>query len=235
MIGSRQGWIEAPYVACPADADALAHALARTPGGELAIVAGVTCRDAAGVPDVMRGEETQLVGAIGPRDSAVAVLPGTHSKWAHVENGRIAAFATYMTGELYSVLLAHSILGRMAAQPPDQPGEAFARGVARGLGEGGLSHHLFGARTLALMGELRAQQVPDWLSGMLIGHEIRSARDWAHRAGGDAARVRVIGDDALSARYIAALGQAGIAADCSPAGAAARGLYQIARRARLID
>lgn len=239
MIGSRQGWVEAPYLDCPADLDALASAIAWAPDRELAVVAGVTCRGDDGVPDVMRGEETQILGALGgSRGRALAVLPGTHSKWASFEDGRILDFATYMTGELHAVLLGHSILGRMAetVRPPeDDPGAAFDRGLRLGLGSGGLGHDLFGARTLALAGELASGDVADWLSGLLIGREIRDARTWAANRGCDAGRVCVIGNDALTARYARALAQAGIAAGRAPAGAAVRGLWAIARQARWIE
>ncbi len=238
MIGSRQGWIEAPYVACPADLAGLGAALTHTPGGELAIVPGARCLDSAGVPDVMRGEETQLAGAVAPDDGRVlAVLPGTHSKWALVDCGHLVEFATFMTGELYAVLLAHSILGRMAerAAPSNaNGGPAFARGVTRGLAGDGLAHVIFGARTLALAGELAPADVGDWLSGVLLGHEIDSARAWASERGCDATRVRVIGGDALTARYVGALAQAGIDAELGPADAAARGLFRIAQRAHLV-
>jgi 2-dehydro-3-deoxygalactonokinase len=237
MIGSRQGWIEAPYVDCPADLDALAGGLAHVPGRKLAIVPGVACRDGAGIPDVMRGEETQILGALGagPR-SALAVLPGTHSKWVRVGAGRIETFATFMTGELYAVLLAHSILGRMAGVPAGEgtPGDAFARGLLRGLAAGALAHDLFGARTLVLAGGLAPADVPDWLSGLLIGREVRDARIWAAANGGEASRAWVIGNDALAARYARALGDAGIVADMAPAGAAARGLWAVARKAGLV-
>lgn len=234
MIGSRQGWVEAPYVACPAAFDALAGKLVWTPGRELAIVPGLISRDEDGVPDVMRGEETQLAGAFTAGDDApLAVLPGTHSKWAHVEQGRVIAFQTHMTGELYAVLLANSILGRLATQKPatPAPGAAFAQGVARGLAPGGLGHAIFGARTLVLTGEIESHHVPDWLSGVLIGHEIAAARQWARNRRVDATRVRVIGSDALVTRYAAALTQAGITADAGPADAAVRGLIRVAGRA----
>ena len=234
MIGSRQGWVEVPYVACPAALDALARNLVWTPARELAIVPGLISRDGGGVPDVMRGEETQLAGALTDGDDTLlAVLPGTHSKWAQVERGRVVAFQTHMTGELYAVLLANSILGRLAIQATaaPAPGPAFALGVARGLAGGGLGHAIFGARTLALTGELEAHAVPDWLSGALIGHEIGAARQWARDHGVDATRVRVIGSDSLVARYTAALGQAGVAADAGPSDAAVRGLIRIADRA----
>jgi len=239
MIGSRQGWIEAPYVACPADLEELGRSLTHTGGGELAIVPGARCRDPAGVPDVMRGEETQLAGALVPADEHVlAVLPGTHSKWARVERGRLLEFATFMTGELYALLLEHSILGRMAdrAVPATTSGgAAFARGVARGLADGGLAHVVFGARTLALADELLPAEVGDWLSGALIGHEVGAARAWAGARGGDPTRVRLIGGDAIVARYAAALAQAGAAVERGPANAAATGLFRIARRAGLIQ
>ena len=233
MIGSRQGWRETPYVSCPATLDELVAGIAVTGGDELAIVPGVITRDAAGMPDVMRGEETQIVGAIdGEAGPVLAVLPGTHSKWVRVEHGRLVDFQTCMTGELYAVLLEHSILGRLAERGPSgQDDDAFARGVVRGLGPGGLTHDLFGARTLCLAGELAPTGVADWLSGLLIGREIRTARSWAFRAGNDASTVRVIGADALTGRYVAALVAAGIDATDGPADAAPRGLWRIARRA----
>lgn len=238
MVGSRQGWIEAPYVQCPALLTALVDGIVTTPGGALKIVPGVTTRDPNGVPDVMRGEETQLAGAVDARESRVlAALPGTHSKWACVESGRIVDFMTFMTGELWSVLLAHSILGRLAAPTPSPgpPGAAFIRGVKRGLGAGGLGHDVFGARTLALMGELADHEVADWLSGVLIGREIRNARTWAQRHGYDASRVRLIGDAALVARYVAACGEADIAVERADGQAAAVGLWRLAVLAELVQ
>ena len=236
MIGSRQGWVEAPYVDCPASLTALADHLARAPMESLTIVPGVATRDAAGLPDVMRGEETQLLGAIAPDEPGVlAVLPGTHSKWARVERGRIVDFTTFMTGELYAVLLDHSMLGRIAGHEPGRfSREAFSHGVARGLDEGELAHDLFGARTLALTGALASDDVADWLSGLLIGREIRGARAWALRAGIDPSVVRIIGSSALVERYDVALGDAGVLAQCADHDAAARGLWRIAQRAGLV-
>jgi 2-dehydro-3-deoxygalactonokinase len=236
MIGSRQGWVEAPYVDCPASLTALSDHLVEVPLGSLAIVPGVATRDAAGLPDVMRGEETQLLGAVGADESGVlAVLPGTHSKWARVEHGRIVDFTTFMTGELYAVLIDHSMLGRIAGHEPGRLSrEAFSQGVARGLDEGELSHDLFGARTLALYGELASEDVADWLSGLLIGREIRGARAWALRAGIDPSIVRIIGSDALVERYDLALGDAGALAQRAGHDAAALGLWRIAQRAKLV-
>ena len=236
MIGSRQGWIEAPYVDCPVALDTLATAIVRIDDASLSIVPGLRTRDRYGTPDVMRGEETQLVGAVLPDENPVlAVLPGTHSKWARVACGSVVDFVTFMTGELYAVLLAHTILGRMSERVDSLViGEAFLRGVDRGLVAADPTHAIFGARTLVLSNELDACDVDDWLSGALIGAEIRAARAWADGAGIGASRARIIGNDSLSARYEAALARAGIATDRVNAQAAARGLWRIARQAGLV-
>ncbi|MFO1323796.1 MAG: 2-dehydro-3-deoxygalactonokinase [Burkholderiales bacterium] len=237
MIGSRQGWVEAPYVECPAPLADLVAGIVRTPEKTLAIVPGVRTRDANGIPDVMRGEETQIAGGVAEREPRVLVaLPGTHSKWAMVEAGRIVDFMTFMTGEMWHALLAHTILGRLATTPPSGHaiGPGFAKGVARGLGPGNLMHDAFGARTLALTGEIAGDEVADWLSGMMIGREVRNARTWAHRHGYDGARVRLIGEDALVARYEQALAASDVAVERAHAHAAAHGLWRIAERAGLV-
>ena len=236
MIGSRQGWVEAPYVDCPASLTALSDRIVNAPLEKLAIVPGVRTEDARQIPDVMRGEETQLLGAVAMDEPAVlAVLPGTHSKWARVEHGRIVDFTTFMTGELYAILIDHSMLGRLAGHEPGRLSrDAFSRGVARGLDDGELLHDLFGARTLALAGRLAADEVADWLSGLLIGREVRAARAWSQRAGVDASKVRIIGDDALVERYDLALTDAGALAERAGNDAAAHGLWRIALRAGLV-
>jgi 2-dehydro-3-deoxygalactonokinase len=236
MIGSRQGWVEAPYVACPASLDAIAAGIAPVADTALAIVPGLLTRDRFGIPDVMRGEETQLIGAVAADElSVLAVLPGTHGKWARVERGRVMDFATYMTGELYAVLLAHSLLGRMAERTEGAIiGPSFQRGVRRGLEPGELTHAIFGARTLVLTGDLAPADVDDWLSGALIGREITDALAWAKAAGADATRVRVIGNDRLADRYAAALVLAGVVAERGDRNAAARGLWRIAGHAGLL-
>jgi len=237
MIGSRQGWIEAPYNDCPAPLADLAAGVVHTPDRELAIVPGVRARDANGMPVVMRGEETQILGGVDDREERVLLaLPGTHSKWALVESGRIVQFVTFMTGEVWHVLITHTILGRLAAAPPAgaAPGAGFERGLTRGLGAGSILHDAFSARSLALMNELAPEEVSDWLSGLLIGREVRSARVWAHRHGYDGARVRLIGDEALVARYTDAMTRDGISVIPVASNAAARGLWRIARSAGLV-
>ena len=236
MIGSRQGWIEAPYVPCPAPLSGLASGIVRVPEARLAVVPGVSARDASGMPDVMRGEETQIVGAVAPSEARVLVaMPGTHSKWARVESGRIVDFMTFMTGEVWHVMLSHSILGRLAVQPEaGDIGPGFARGVARGLDPGNLAHDMFGARSQALMGELAGTEVGDWLSGMMIGREVRDALAWAAGHGYDGARVRVIGEHGLVTRYATALSHAGAAVERADAEAAAHGLWRIAAQAGIV-
>jgi 2-dehydro-3-deoxygalactonokinase len=240
MIGSRQGWVEVPYVDCPAGQDVLARSIVRTPDGALAIVAGVRCRDTDGIPDVMRGEETQIVGAFADdAGAAIAVLPGTHSKWAVVRARRIEGFATFMTGELYAVLKDHSILARMMSAEHAVPGDAdFRRGVTAalhpGASAGTLLHRLFGARTLALAGELDPGSVADYLSGLLIGSEISAGLEWSRQQGAAADRVTLIGACALCRRYAVALADAGIDVDAGPPAAAARGLWAIATQSGLM-
>jgi 2-dehydro-3-deoxygalactonokinase len=230
MIGSAQGWVEAPYASVPADVESVAQALATVPEVGLRIVPGLAQRD--GAPDVMRGEETQIFGALS-RSAALesggtAVLPGTHSKWARVAGGRVDGFTTYITGEMFSVLSRHSILGRLAgASAADgAPGSAFLRGVqhARDVA-GGLANLVFSARSRVLVGDLPADESLEYLSGILIGDEVRSGL-----AGGDPPRV-LIGEPALCRRYAMALGAFDVA-DVEVLGETApTGLWQIAQRA----
>ena len=199
---------------------------------------GLACLDDDGTPDVMRGEETQIVGALESNAApALAVLPGTHSKWTIVRGGAIESFATYMTGEVYAVLRDHSILGRTEGGPPHAfASAAFARGVQRALTRratvDSLLHQLFGARTLSLRADLAPEDTGDYLSGLLIGSEIAAGRNWAHTHGVSGASVVLLGSRALCTRYAAAMAVAGIATESGPDHAAARGLWRIARAAR---
>jgi len=237
MVGSRQGWVEAAYLRCPADLAAIAAALTPVPGSRLAIVPGLICHDADGIPDVMRGEETQILGALGdrrPRSPRLVILPGTHSKWARVGTGGIEAFATFMTGELYALLHDHSIIARLAAASGGDAA-AFARGVRVSLRDAAaLAHDLFSARTLPLTGALAPDGVADYLSGLLLGAEIAAARRWAPRDAVEEGAVTVVGDAALCARYRQALAVAGVRAAAGRPEAAARGLWRIARHAGMV-
>ena len=237
MIGSRQGWIEAPYIRCPAGLEEIAANLSSVPGTRLAIVPGLICHDADGVPDVMRGEETQILGTLDDRQpsaSRLIVLPGTHSKWARIGAGGIEAFATFMTVELYALLHDHSILGRLATAGAGDD-TAFERGVRMSLRDAGaLPHDVFSARTLALTGALAPEGVADYLSGLLLGAEIAAARRWADRDALGNGSVTLVGDAALCARYRRALALAGFKTVSGPSEAAARGLWRIALQAGML-
>lgn len=235
MIGSRQGWREVPYAACPAGADELAGALVTVdgPGGvPVSLAPGLSVREpGSGVPDVMRGEETQILGALAALpDARLFVLPGTHSKWVKVEGGRIRAFRTWMTGEVFDVLRRHSILGRlMEGEAADD--EAFLDGVERGAAEAaGVLHAIFATRTLGLMGDLPGTALAPYLSGLLIGAEIAGGRTW----GGGQAPV-VIASTRLTDAYLKALGGLGLAGRAAAADAVALGLWALARAAGLVE
>lgn len=233
MITSRQGWQETPYLACPAGAADLAAALERreTGLGRVHLVAGLRTEDAEGVPDVIRGEETQIAGlALDHERDLRVVLPGTHSKWADVRGGRIAGFQTYMTGEVYGVLREQSILGRLMTGERHDPA-AFARGLdAAGPGGRGLLRRLFSARTLGLFDRLPGEAIGSYLSGLLIGTEIAEAL----ADGRSADPLVVVGESALAGRYLEAFRHVGVAAEPAPDDLAARGHLLIARHAGLV-
>ena len=228
MVGSRQGWLEAPYCACPAGFADVAGALAwltPAPGGaRAAVVPGLSCEH-DGVPDVMRGEEVQVFGALQVLDlqDATLVLPGTHSKWVTVRGQQIHGFSTFMTGEFYSLLRQHSILSRTLLPEEDALDEAaFDRGVAQALAGGSLLSTAFSVRTLSLMDRMPAQALPSYLSGLVIGEELR-----ARAPDGD--KVVVVGAPALAARYERALAQLGIPTRRVGSEATWRGLWTIAQ------
>ena len=226
MAGSRQGWVEAPYCACPAGLADVAAQLTWLAPGRIAIVPGLSCEH-AGVPDVMRGEETQVFGALHllGLERGMLVLPGTHSKWVRVEAGRIVDFATLMTGEVYALLRRHSILARtLPADDGAFDADAFDAGVAHALRSPGLLQSAFSARTLALFDRQPEAQRPSYLSGLVIGEELRTRSP--HRGG----EVVVIGADALTQRYERALASVGVRAVVIGSAASWHGLHEIARR-----
>jgi 2-dehydro-3-deoxygalactonokinase len=227
MVGSRQGWREAAYASCPASLADLADKLCPVELGQgriAYIVPGLSCRTADGIPDVMRGEEMQIFG-LDEQSDATVCLPGTHSKHADLRGGRITGFRTAMTGEVFALLKSQGLIAAMlqtdVTADPDTAEAAFHAGLARSGQAGGLLHHIFGVRTRRLFDEVCAAAGADYLSGILIGHELR-ATDWS-------GRVIIVGTGALASRYRKAFAALGTAADLAPDNAAARGLYRLSR------
>lgn len=240
MIGSRQGWVEVPYLSCPAGADSLAAALQRIDvdgPGAIFVTPGLAMTDAAAPPEVMRGEETQIIGAGDANVAAdrLFVLPGTHSKWARTSAGRITSFVTYMTGEVFAAMRHHTILGRLM---PDGPSTFDAGGFEMGVKSGSAGGHpgdllrrLFSTRTLGLFERLPATSLESYLSGLLIGAEMSAA---TRGASGPAPAVTIIASTTLAERYGRAATILGIDSRSAPDDCAARGHWLIARAANLL-
>ncbi len=206
MIGSREGWREIPYVTAPAGITELRRGIQAVESRhfpEIALVPGLRWDDpVSGATDVMRGEETQIAGLLPtlPADTPTTLcLPGTHSKWVVCHEGKIARFRTFLTGEAYERLTRDSLIAgtRDTAADPDSP--AFARGVALSASaSGGLLHHLFLGRTEMLTGRVSPEDLRSFISGILIGHELRDARAFAEGP------VTVIGDSPAARATLAA-------------------------------
>lgn len=202
MVGSRQGWFEAPYrpVPCtPLDAGGMGQVPVADPRISVQIVPGLKQTTP---PDVMRGEETQIAGALAlaPGFEGVLCLPGTHSKWAHVSAGEVVSFQTCMTGEMFALLSEQSVLRHgMAEDRWDDA--AFDAGVSETLSyPERLGARLFGIRAQGLLADLSPGAARARLSGLLIGVELAGARPyWLGQA------VGIVGASRLSALYARAL------------------------------
>ena len=205
MVGSNRGWIEAPYVECPASIDDLAARLVWPEEKRTAIIPGASYL-AGSRADVMRGEEVQTLGAVAagliPADSLVC-HPGTHNKWIHVDDGRIATFRTVMTGELFSLLKQHSILSDLLALEADND-SAFREGIRHGLASSGLTSDLFSVRARVLLGQSRREDAASYTSGLLIGADLRVGLAIAADA-----QIFVMGRPELTRLYVLGLEEAG--------------------------
>jgi 2-dehydro-3-deoxygalactonokinase len=228
MAGSRNGWRETAYLPCPADLRALGEAALRFEADDapVAIAPGLSCRSRLGAPDLMRGEETQIAGALAlharlATGRHLLCLPGTHTKWAYLTDGQVRDFLTALTGELFALLRDGSTLTRAAqpnAQRPtpssaaDDAKDGFDTGLeaAAGLGTASLPHALFAVRSRQLV-EGRSH---DWalahLSGLMIGADVRGATPLFGAKG----EIVLIGDGALNERYALALRRFDLAASC---------------------
>ncbi|MBA3677736.1 MAG: 2-dehydro-3-deoxygalactonokinase [Sphingosinicella sp.] len=205
MIGSNRGWVEAPYVPCPAGLSDLAERLVWAEEGRTAIIPGLSYLT-DGEADVMRGEEVQILGAVAadmvPGDCLIC-HPGTHNKWINVVDGRIIGFNTVMTGEIFSLLKEHSLLADLLRLPATT-GEAFHSGVRRGLAHDGLTAELFSVRARVLLDQAKREDAASYTSGLLIGADIRVGLRAAPEA-----EVIVIGRPELTSLYASALVEAG--------------------------
>lgn len=236
MVGSRQGWHEAPYVPVPATADALAAGLYRFEASDrrpIAIVPGLVLRSPTRDGDVIRGEETQLVGLMEeePDFAGIAILPGTHSKWAAVGGGAISAFQTFMTGEMFELLAKKSFLRHSVSEHADDIAASphFALAVRRSVAEGlPFLGAVFSVRVRQLLDGVSGDDNLAYLSGLVIGGEIAAARQVGLL---DAAQpIRIIGARSLARAYSAAFAAAGHAAEARDGSALVRrGLVRIAR------
>ncbi|MFF7710145.1 2-dehydro-3-deoxygalactonokinase [Pseudomonas sp. NPDC007930] len=245
MVGSAQGWREAPYCPAPARVADLGQRLQtlRTRGGHtLHIVPGVLQQGL--LPNVMRGEETQVLGLLqslpeAARQAPLLVgLPGSHSKWVRVREGCIEHFDTFMTGELYAVACAHSILGRTLRQGEPFQAPAFERGLHVALsdaGELGPLSTAFSARALGLTGVLDGAQQADYLSGLFIGHEVQALARALKRQQPSLPAAYLIGSQTLCQRYAHALEHAGFGLAGIAAQATEHGLWAVAEAAGLIQ
>ncbi len=209
MITSRNGWLETPYLPCPL---ALSELLTASVSQcfkqsdlelELLFLPGAFIEQPA---DVMRGEELQLYGAV-QNTKQLVVLPGTHSKWALVNHGVLESFNTVVTGELFDVLINKTLIGGLASGK-DHIQPVFAEGVQTGFNNNAIVSELFTARSGVLLGTLQATEVASWLSGLLIGNEIRER----YQTLDTEASILIIGSDELGTRYSQAFEQLGISA-----------------------
>ncbi|MDB5842534.1 MAG: hypothetical protein JWQ23_4486 [Herminiimonas sp.] len=207
MVGSRNGWREVPYLEAGQSLPRLSQAMheidAGRPDLRCRIVPGYRFSNAAGVPDVMRGEETQVLGALSlAATDGWFLLPGTHSKWVLVQDGSIRDIITFMTGELFALLKHHGTLASLMKEDESTVPAAFEAGLEAAR-HGGFTHLAFTCRALVVTGAMPAAHASSYLSGLLIGAEMQEIRARAGAAG--RMPVQLIGSPALAARYVDAL------------------------------
>ena len=203
MAGSNRGWVDAPYLPCPVGIDDLVKNLVWA-GEREAIIPGVSFVG-QGRADIMRGEEVQLLGGVAAglvNPEGFVCHPGTHNKWVLLRHGMIQIFGTVMTGELFNLLKEHSILADLL-QRPVEPDDAFKRGVRRAMEREMLPADLFGVRAAVLLGQADKDDASPYVSGLLIGTDVRIGLTWPASA-----QIGVVGRPELTRLYAAAIGEA---------------------------
>lgn len=209
MVGSDLGWMEAPYLNCTAGIADIAAAVIEAPVAHytLRIVPGLRCHSADNGWDVMRGEELQALGWAalqGERPaSGLCVMPGTHSKWVRLHNGRVERFSTAMSGEIFALLCQHGLLRHHITRDANYS-QAFRAGLEKGRQQTGLARHLFSVRANSLHEELDRADASSFVSGLLIGAEIADALN-THQWSAERGPVHLIGTSALIRLYSEAL------------------------------
>jgi 2-dehydro-3-deoxygalactonokinase len=234
MVGSSQGWVETPYRPLPVDLlEAGDLTVASSRRGDVHIVPGIVKRH--GLAGVIRGEETQVAAVLEAADRADLVLPGTHSKWVRTHGSVVTDFTTFMTGEVYGLLVGGSILGALAERPAAPRWEAFDRGVRVAGGPdrwAGPLSTAFSARSLVLTGSLEPADVHDYLSGLMVGSELAAVRTgWLEQP---ARTLLCVGDAALAERYCRAARLLGWPGTETVSDAAPTGLWRTAVAAGLV-
>lgn len=239
MVGSRNGWVEVPYIDCPADADSIATAVCRLTAAdhEVAIVPGLKCVNPRGAPDVLRGEETQVLGVLAQYPDLacgrhVIGLPGTHTKWVLMHDGRIVHFQTGFSGELFALLRDHSTLCRVSSSTVSTSGAdgEFLRGAQRALElrSAPMSHLLFEVRSRQLVAAQEAGQALAFLSGLLIAQDVLGVLGLFAGLPDREHRIPLVGSAELTARYQVVLEALGMTAFCIEAeGATLSGLRAV--------
>ncbi|MDI7861522.1 2-dehydro-3-deoxygalactonokinase [Rhizobiaceae bacterium n13] len=209
MAGARQGWIEAGYVDVPCALSAVLDGAVSVPGTkrDVRILPGLAQR--SGTPDVMRGEETQLLGALstfGDGERHVC-MPGTHSKWVHVANGAVTGFSTFMTGELFDVISKHSILAHTLAGAEGSDAAEFGEAAEAAFRQPALAtNFFFGIRAAQLLNGLGPTAAQSRLSGTLLGLELAGA----HAAAKPGTAIALVASGRLQSLYEAAFQRLGL-------------------------
>ncbi|WP_127113791.1 2-dehydro-3-deoxygalactonokinase [Shimia sediminis] len=233
MVGSRQGWQEAPYVTCPTSLDVLADGVlrVRTEVARISIVPGLSYQASSGMIDVIRGEETQILGASAGDaiSKGLICVPGTHSKWCHVSGERIEAFSTYLTGEMFEILRKHSVISQGLPEAAAIDSAAFLAGLERAAQGGSLLHEVFGVRTAWLFETFPPECLPGFLSGLLIGTEVQ------HATVQGVDRVGLIASGSTADNYRAACSYFGVECEAlSSENVTVAGLWAVARQLTLV-
>lgn len=220
MVGSTIGWTNVPYVPCPALPIRIADSMTVVGNGATLIAPGLSCRNRYGAPDVMRGEETQILGALQINPSLqkgrhLLCLPGTHAKWVVLNDGLVEEFLTAVTGELFAVVNEHSVLVRSGDEARVFSESAFDAGAQRSVAspQAALTHLLFECRSRQVMGELPRAEAADFLSGLLVAHDVSGALRLFADIARTGSTITVIAGSGLAQRYARVMQTLGLHAD----------------------